>query len=49
MNDSKVSCDWLGEGYKTINLQSLFSTFISKSMHSRNICVSNTFKGNLFL
>ena len=46
INDSRDSWDWQGERYKTIKLQSLFSTFISKFMHCCNICISNTFKSS---
>ena len=33
-NDSKSSCDWLGERYKDINLHNLPPILISKLMHS---------------
>ena len=32
-NDSKSSCDWLGERYKDINLHNLPPILISKLMH----------------
>ena len=33
-NDSKSSCDWLGERYKDTNLHNLPPILISKLMHS---------------
>ena len=33
-NDSKSSCDWLGEQYKDTNLHNLPPILISKLMHS---------------
>ena len=36
-NDSKSSCDWLGERYKDTNLHNLPPILISKLMHHVNI------------